>query len=116
MTEQRTISDEQLQAALDWLREAASGAAKARADRLYMEEWLPTLRSRIAAECIQAGESAAKSEIIARASPAYKEALDAFKTAVEIDEKFRWRRSAGDAVLSAWQTMNANNRAMGKLQ
>ena len=111
-----TISDEQLQRALDWLRESAAGGAKARAERLYMEEWLPTLRAQIAAECIQNGESAAKADIIARASEAYAKALDAYKTAVEIDEKFRWIRSAGDAVLSAWQTMNANNRAMGKLQ
>ncbi len=118
MTDERPniITDEQLQRSLDWLREAASSAAKARAERLYMEEWLPALRAQIASECIQAGDSAAKADITARASEAYKKALLAFKEAVEKDELFRWRRSSADAVLSAWQSTNANLRAMGKLQ
>jgi len=112
------ISDEQLQAALDWLREAATGAAKARAERLYLEEWVRALRARIANECMTSGEdiSAAKADIQARSSDAYRDALLGLRAAIEKDELFRWRRSSADAVLSAWQTMNANNRAMGKLQ
>lgn len=109
------ISDEQLQRSLDWLRESASNAAKARAERLYMEEWLPALRAQIAAECIEAGDSAAKADITARASDAYKSALTTYRDAVEKDELYRWRRSSADAVLSAWQSTNANLRAMGKL-
>jgi len=112
----RTITDDQLQQALDWLREAASKAAKARAERLYLEEHLGHIRSKIALECMEAGHSAAKADVTARASDAYKTALDGYKVAVEADELYRWRRAASDAILSAWQTMNANDRAMGKLQ
>ncbi len=112
----QVISDEQLQKALDWLREAASGAAKARAERLYIEEFLPALRARIAQEGINAGMSAASADIAAKASDAYRNALEGFRAAVETDELFRWRRSSADAVLSAWQSTNANLRAMGKLQ
>jgi len=118
MTEERPpiITDEKLQDAVDFLRLNARKGAKARAERKYLEEYLPALKAKIAYECIQAGESAAKADIIARASDAYHKQLDAYKLAVEEDEFLQWGRVGADAVLSAWQTQNANNRALGKLQ
>lgn len=110
------VTDEKLQAALDFLSLNARKGAKARAERKYLEEYIPALRAKIAYEGIEAGESAAKAEIKAKASDAYHKQLAAYKTAVEEDEFLQWGRVGADAVLSAWQTMNANNRAMGKLQ
>jgi hypothetical protein len=63
-----------------------------------------------------AGDSASAADIKAKASDAYHALLVTYKDAVELDELYRWRRSSADSVLSAWQTMNANDRAMGKLQ
>jgi len=111
-----TISDEQVQKALDWMREGAAEAAKARAHRVYLDEYLSAFRAKLAAECMSAGDSASASDIKARASDAYHALLKAYEAAVELDELYRWRRSSADAVMSAWQTMNANDRAMGKLQ
>lgn len=111
-----TISDEQVQKALDWMREGAADAAKARAHRVYLDEYLSAMRAKIAAECMEAGDSASAADIKAKASDAYHDLLKTYREAVELDELYRWRRSSADAVMSAWQTMNANNRAMGKLQ
>lgn len=118
MTEERPpiITDEKLQDAVDFLRLNARKGAKARAERKYLEEYIPALRAKLAVECIRNGDSAAKADIEAKASEAYHKILDAYKTAVEEDEFLQWGRVGADAVLSAWQTQNANNRAMGKLQ
>ena len=111
-----TISDEQVQKALDWMREGAAEAAKARAHRVYLDEYLGAARAKLAAEYMEAGDSATAADIKAKASELYHSLLLTYKDAVELDELYRWRRSSADAVMSAWQTMNANNRAMGKLQ
>jgi len=34
---------------------------------------------------------------------------------VEADEALRWHKTRADAVISAWQTMSANARSMGKV-
>lgn len=108
------IDDERLDRTLNWLAQNASKAAQARAERIYMEEWIPSLRSRIAAKHIAEGDSAAAAEVKARGSTEYAEALLALKDAVELDEKLRWERTRADAIVSAWQTLSANARALGK--
>ena len=108
------IDDAMLFRSLEWLSDNAEKAAKARATRVYMDEWVPTLRARIAKECIDAGMSATAADISARASEAYKKALDDRSLAVEEDEKFRWRKGSVDVLVSAWQTLSANARAINK--
>ena len=111
-----TISDEQVQKALDWMREGAAEAAKARAHRVYLDEYLGAMRAKIAAECMEKGDSATAADIKAKASDAYHGLLLTYREAVELDELYRWRRSSADAVMSAWQTLRATERVMGKLQ
>ena len=109
------ISDQQLEIVLDWLRDNAGAAAKARAERVYMEDWLPALRAQIAAECIAAGDSAAAADTKAKASDAYATALKGYREAVEADEKMRWHRTRADAIIEVWRSDQANQRAQGKV-
>lgn len=109
------VTDKMLEQALDWLRDNATSSAKARSERLYMDEWLPALRAKIAAECIAAGDSASAADIKAKASQVYHEALEGFKEAVEADEKYRWQRTRADVVIEVWRSDQARLRAMGKL-
>ncbi len=109
------VDDEQLEKALDWLRENANRAAKARADRLYCEEWLPALRATIAVECMAAGDSASAADMKAKASDAYKIALNGFKAAVEEDERMRWLRTRAESLVEIWRSGQANRRAMEKV-
>ncbi len=108
------VDDKQLFKALEWLAENAGPAAQARAERLWLEEFMPAMRAKIAAECIEAGDSAAAADTKAKASQAYHDVLKGYREAVERDEKYRWQRSRADALLSAYQTLSANSRSIGK--
>jgi hypothetical protein len=110
------IDDTKLEKALDWLRDNAASAAKARAERVYLEEWIPSLRAQLAAGFMGAGDSAAAADIKAKASPEYQTALMGYREAVEKDERMRWDRTRADAIIEVWRSDQANQRAMGKVQ
>ena len=103
------ISDTDVERAIDYLRDSAEPAAKARAERLYMESWLKSLRSTLMLGA--PGSSAADREAYALAHHDYATALHGYRAAVENDERFRFLREAADAKVRAWQTMSSNERA-----
>ncbi len=103
------IPDEAAEKAVDFLRDTARAAAQARAERLYMEQWIKTVLAQEQAK--SAGGSVAASEIQARDSDAYKAALEAYRDAIQADEEFRFRREAASAKLEAWRSQSANERA-----
>lgn len=103
------IDDTDVERAIDYLRDSAPVAAKARAERAYLEQWLKSLRATLVLKA--PGTSIAEREAIALASPEYSEALNGYRAAVEIDERYRFLRDAADAKLRAWQTMSSNERA-----
>ncbi len=102
------ISDADVEKALDFLREFAQQAGEARAAREYMDEYRHVIKSKIMRE--HPTESVAAQQAIAYADPRYALHLDAMKIAIEQDEFLRWKRSAAEAKIQAWQTMSANNR------
>lgn len=109
------IDDTKLEAALDWLKDNAAKAAKARAERVYLEEWIGSIRAQLASKAIEAGKSASAAEIEAKAHPDYQAALKGYREAVEADELMRWHRTRADAVIEVWRSNQANLRAQGKI-
>src|SRR5512137_2950357 len=109
------IDDAKLEACLDWLKDNAPAAAKARAERVYLEEWVPSLRAQLASKYFEAGDSAAAADLKAKSHPDYQTALKGYREAVEADEKMRWHRTRADAVIEIWRTESANQRAIGKV-
>lgn len=109
------IDDAKLERIFDWLRDNARAAAKARAERIYLEEWIGALRATLAAKYIEEGDSATAAEIKAKAHPSYHEALKGLRAAVEADEYIRWQRTRADAVVESWRTESANQRSIGKV-
>lgn len=106
------IYEADVEKAVDWLRDNAAEAAKARAERLYLEAWVKTV---LAQEAEKAdGSSAAQRESIARTRPAYMAALQGYREAVEADERHRFLRDAAEAKIEAWRTMESTRRAEGK--
>lgn len=103
------ISTDDVERAVDWLRDNAAPAAKARAERIYMESWIKV----VLAQEMQRhdGLPLAAQEREARVAGAYVAALDALRAAVEADEKARFLRDAASAKIEAWRTMEANKRA-----
>jgi hypothetical protein len=103
------ISDDEVERAIDYMRDSADKDAQARAEAIYLSEWVKCERSRLTTE--QTGISNAAARDVAESHPEYKAALDAYKAAVREDFRRRFLREAAAAKVAAWQTMSANNRA-----
>jgi len=106
------ISDTDIDRALSYLRDNAEKDGQARAERLYLEQWIKTVLAQEQAK--SQGQSVAASEIEARTSTAYIQALQAYRIAIAEDERRRFLRSAAEAKIEAWRTMCSNARAEGK--
>ena len=107
------ISDDDIEAAVEYLRTNATKAAKAKAERIYLTEYLKVVKSQIMRE--NDDKALGAQEAIAYADPRYREHLNVMKEAIERDEYHRWMLTAAEAKLSAWQTMSANNRGLGRV-
>lgn len=106
------ISQDDAEKAVDWLRDNASTAAKARAERLYLEQWIKTVK----AQAMQAFGSlpVAAQEREALTSTAYLAALQAYREAIEADETMRFLIAAAEAKIEAWRSQESTRRAEGK--
>ena len=109
MSNRSFISDEEIDKALDYLRDNARDAAQARANRVYVEEYRKVVKAQLMKE--HGSMSAVLQEREAYSDPRYVQHLEAIKQAVEIDEGHRFLRAAADAKIGAWQTQSANGRA-----
>jgi len=104
------IPDEDIEAAVDWLRDSAGACATAKADRIYCGEYRKSLKAIIASECNEKSESAR--ERFAYASERYQEHLKALRAAVLEDEKNCALRVAAEMKIEAWRTMSSNIRSI----
>jgi hypothetical protein len=104
------ISDQDIEKAIDYLRDNASKAARARAEREYMDEYRKVVKSSIMLE--HAGKTIGAQEAIAYSDPRYLTHLKIMKEAIEKDEYHRWMRTAAEAKLEAWRTQSANHRLL----
>ena len=104
------VTDEQVQQALDYLRDSAPLAAGARADRIYAEEYRKSLKALLMKEHI--GDPVSAQEREAYADERYQRHLKDLRTAVFEDEKQRAMRVAAEMKIEAWRTQQANYRAM----
>lgn len=104
-----TITEATALAAIEWIKDNATTMAQAKANRLYLEQWLKTVKGQIMLK--HSGVSNAAQETIAFSSQEYLAALQAYKEAIEIDERFRFLVQAAEAKYEAWRTISANERA-----
>ena len=94
--------------AIQYIIDTAPLYAKAKADRMYLEEFRKSRRSQLMA---QAGtEVLGKQETYAYAHQDYIEILEGIRQAVETEEKYRWLMTAAQARISVWQTTQFNAR------
>ena len=105
----RIVSDEELEKALDWLRDNASeiGAARYRLEKA--EHMLKAIK---ALEMRKHDTSAAKAEMLAMASDAYKGAIEELASAAGDFEQMRSLRRAAELKCEAWRSEQANYRGM----
>lgn len=107
------ISDDDIEKALDYLRDNGKKAAKAKAERIYMVEYRKVIKSQIMRENDKLAIGA--QEAVAYSDPRYTEHLKVMRDAIEADEYFDWMRVSAEAKIEAWRTQQANARAEGKI-
>lgn len=103
--------EERIERALHGLGEALSEAGVARAEAEGLEERMKQKRAVLFVKYKASGESATTADQMARADPAYEEALADWTAA-----NLRYRRLDAEAEkrrlsFEAWRTLNANKRA-----
>lgn len=103
------ITDDDVSNALHYLVNNARKAAKARADRVVVEEYSRVVKSEIMKE--HGGLPVSAQEREAYADPRYRQHLEAIREAVEKDEYHRFLRAAAEAKIEAWRTQSSNERA-----
>ena len=109
MSNRSFITDDEIDKALDYLRDNARDAAQAKANRIYVEEFRKVVKAQLMKE--HGAMSAVLQEREAYSDPRYAQHLEAIKQAVEIDEGHRFLRAAADAKIEAWRTQSSNTRA-----
>ena len=112
------VTDDDVEKALSFLRRNCNVAAKARADRLYLEEFKKTKKAMLMQQAAEGNPSMTigLQEREAYAHPEYLELLEGYRVAIENDEKARFGVLAAQITIDAWRTQESNQRAMGKLQ
>ena len=106
------ITQADAERAVDWLRDNATRMAQERAERLYLEQYIKTVKATIQTE--QEGVSVAAAEIVALASPRYLAVLVAYREAIKADETNRFLIVAAEAKIDAWRSQESTRRAEGR--
>jgi cytochrome c biogenesis protein ResB len=88
--------------AIQFLIDTSPLYAKAKADRMFLEEFRKSRKAQLAS---QAGtEVLGKQETFAYAHADYIEILEGIREAVEREERFRWLMTAAQARIEVWRT------------
>lgn len=100
---------------LDFIRDNAPAYAKAKSERVFLEEFRKSKKALLMRDAEIAGhKSAAAQEREAYANPEYLTVLEGLKAAVEQEEALRWLIVGAQAKIEAWRTIEANRRAEAK--
>ena len=104
------VSDDDIEKAVNWLKNNSDTSAKYKAERIYLEEYRKSLKALIMKDHVDLPVSAQERE--AYADSRYINHLKAMKIAIEKDEKQRFLRVSCEAKIEAWRSMSANLRSI----
>jgi hypothetical protein len=95
--------------AIEYIFKHGKRYAKAKADRIYLEEYRKSLKSIIMSRSLEKAVNAQERE--AYGDPEYIKLLDGLREAVETEEEIRWGLVAAQARIEVWRSMEATSRA-----
>ena len=96
--------------AVDFLLQNAPKYAKAKAERIYLEEFRKSKKAMLFREAPE--KTIAEREHWAYCHPDYMKLLDGIRDAVEIEETLRWQMVAAQARVEIWRSQEASNRTV----
>ena len=98
--------------AIEYIFKHGKRYAKAKAERIYLEEYRKSLKAILMKKSIESAVNAQERE--AYSDPEYVELLKGLKEAVEVEEEIRWGLVAAQARIEVWRSMEATSRVEGK--
>lgn len=105
------ITDQRAEAAVMYIRTKASDYAKAKAQRIYLEEFRKSKKALLMQQAERSGHTtSAAQEREAYASADYQELLTGLQAAIEEEERIRWEMVSAELTVDIWRTQAANNR------
>jgi len=100
------------QAAMQQIWELAPRYAKAKSERIYLEEYRKSKKALLMQTSQE--KSAVMQERDAYADPDYIALLAGLRAAVEAEETLRWRMVASEAAIEIWRSQEASNRTIDR--
>jgi hypothetical protein len=98
--------------AIDYIIEHASKFAKAKAERVYLEEFKKSKKAILMALSTETTSVAREQDAYSHSE--YIQLLEGIKAAVEIEEKLKWDLVAAQARIEVWRSEQANQRMEGR--
>jgi hypothetical protein len=111
-----TMSEERdINAAVEYIYTQGQVYAKAKAQRVYLEEYRKSQKAMLMKAAMTAGiKTVAAAEIEAYSDPSYVEILKGIQEATEQEEALRWGLVAAQAKIEVWRSKEASNRMMDR--
>lgn len=100
------------QGALESMWKIAPQYAKAKAARVYLEEYRKTLKATLMKSCQM--DSIGAQEREAYSHQDYVTHLSGLRAAVEEEERLRWQLVTSQAAIEVWRSQEASNRAVDR--
>lgn len=98
--------------AVDYILRNSPKFARAKAERVYIEEYRKSLKAILMKRSLENAIGAQERE--AYAHEEYQQLLLGLRDAIEIEEKLRWDLVGAQARIDIWRTEQANLRLEGK--
>jgi hypothetical protein len=99
--------------AVDYIFDNAKLYAKAKAERVYLEEFRKSQKALLMKRSLE--ESIGAQEREAYAHEDYRKLIKGLQAAVEMEERLRWELVAAQTRVEIWRTEQANLRAEGRV-
>lgn len=94
--------------AVDFIIKKSGEFAKAKAQRVFLEEYRKSKKALLMSECLEKAANAR--EQYAYAHKDYQALLEGLRAAVEVEEELKWQLVAAQARVEVWRSQEASNR------
>ena len=98
--------------AVDFLLSNAGKYARAKAERVYIEEYRKSKKALLMGQCVEKAVNAREQH--AYSHPEYVALLEGLKAAVEVEESLRWAQIAAQLRVEIWRSEQATNRNLDR--
>ena len=101
--------------AVDFILKNAPAFAKAKSERVYLEEFRKSKKALLMKDALINGiEAANAQEREAYADAEYQELLKGLAEAIEVEETLKWKMEAARMRVDVWRSEEASNRLTDK--